>query len=195
MAAKSKNKAVKKKSAGPRRRAAKPTKDEQVEVSGPDIGVPPLLAGNLPPIKDLIYYNDTLAGLQDRARTASGKVSDWKKKMREDGVDVKSVTDFLGLERLDPLELATYLRQLQALASAKGLPVQMQLFEPKHGSVEDQAKAEGWRDAKADRSPNTQRWPEGTPGHVEYSRAWNDGTRDNTVKRVTGGEESEPEDE
>jgi hypothetical protein len=195
MAAKKKvtaRKGAKSKSVGSARkgRAAKPTKAETVEVSGGETGVPPLLAGNMPPIKDLIYHMEQIAGYQAKAKTASMAVTKAKNAAKAAGVDLKSIAEGQGLIGMDPLDMATYFRQLQAIMVEKGMPVQIQLFEPKFGSTEAQAKHEGWNDAKADKPPNTVRWPEGTPGYPEYMRSWNDGTRDNTVKRVTGAEDA-----
>ena len=196
MAAKKKA-AVKKaaKKSGPRRRAANPTKDETVEVTGGETGSAPLLAGNMPPTKDLMYHVGQIKGYQDAAKTASGRVTAAKKAAKEAGVDLTAIALHLGFKRTDALDLATLLRQLSAMMREDGLPVQLSLYEPKFGTLEAQAKHEGWNDAKNDRSPNTTRWPEGAPGHSEYLRSWNDGTRDNTVSRVTGGKEAMEEQE
>lgn len=70
----------------------------------------------------------------------------------------------------------------------RGLPIQLSLYEPKYGSVEDQAKAEGWAAGKAGRSPDTDRWPEGAPGSGDYMRRWNDAQKD-TVEQ---GQKKQP---
>lgn len=173
-------------SAKPGKRKA-PTKEEQVEVKVGGKEIESLLVGNMPKIRDLTYHLDTIGGWMAKAKTAQGKVSDAKKKAKEAGVDVGALMTIMRMRRMDPTELATELRQQAAMMAEVGLPVQMKLFEPAFGSVEEKAAAEGWADGKADRVPNTARWPEGAPGHVEYMRRWNDGTRDNTEKRVTGG--------
>lgn len=172
--AKSKSKKGTKK---PLRKVAKPTKAEKVEVNGASDDEPtllPLLGGNMPPIRDIMYHLDTINGLQARARTAAGKVSDAKKKAKEAGVDLKAIAEGVGMERMDPLDLAAYLRQLQTIVREKGLPVQLTLYEPKYGSIEEQARNEGGLDGANGRTPNMGRWPEGTPGSVDYMRAWND---------------------
>lgn len=108
--AKSKKKIVKKSP----RRAKAPTAEEVVDTStGPQ-----LLLGNMPPVKDLIYHLETIAGWQAKARTAQGKVSDAKKKAKEAGVDVTAITRMMGYERMDVLDLATELRQLSTLMVA-----------------------------------------------------------------------------
>lgn len=174
-------KSAPKKSKGSSRKgaAAKPTKDETVNVM-----VGSLLAGdNQPATRDLEYHYLTILGLMDKARTASAKVGDAKKKARESNVDVSNLMDVMKMTRMDPLELASKMRQQSALMRKLGLPVQTSLFELKYGSVEAQAKAEGWAAGKAGRTPDLARWPEGAPGHADYMRCWNDGTCDN----VTGG--------
>jgi len=152
------------------RRAPKESKSEGVDTStGPQ-----LLLGNMPPVKDLIYHLETIAGWQAKAKTAKGRVTDAKKKAREVGVDLNAIAQAMGFERMDPLELATQLRQLQVLMAERGLPVQMSLYEPKYGTVDEQAAAEGAAAGKAGRTPDGARWPEGAPGFVAYMRAWND---------------------
>lgn len=188
MAAKSKKavaKAKPKKSRGPvssKPRAKKATKDETVEVNGAQ----GLLLGNMPPIKDLKYHLGQIKGYQDAAKTASGRVTAAKKAAKEAGVDLQAISLAMGFKRSDALDLATMLRQLQALMAEEGTPVQISLFEPKFGSVEKQAAHEGWRDGKAGKSPDTVRWPEGTPGHVEYLRRWNDAQKDTIEEGVVG---------
>lgn len=180
--------AAKKKAAGKTpKRKAKPTKDETVEVDNSMS----LLLGNMPPVRDILYHLDTIKGLQDRAKTASGKVSDAKKKAKEAGIDLAAISMTMGFERMDSLELATQLRQLQVLMREKGMPVQLGLYEPKFGSIEAQAKHEGWKDGQAARSPNTERWPDGVPGQPEYLRAWNDGQR----QLVEDGQKARPDED
>ena len=181
MAAKKKAAVKKKAGSSPRRRAAKPTKAEKVDVSSSE--TPPLLAGNMPPIKDLLYHMEQISGYQAKAKTASMAVTKAKNAAKASGIDLKSIAEAHQLNGMDPLDMATYFRQLQAIMTEKGMPVQIALFEPKHGSVEEQGSAEGWRDGKAGRSPDTQRWPEGAPGHTQYMRRWNDAQKDN----LTGG--------
>jgi len=50
------------------------------------------------------------------------------------------------------------------------------------GSIEEQAKTEGWQDGINARNINLARWPEGAPGHIEYSRRWNDAQAENAGK-------------
>ena len=167
------------------RRAPKPGKTEEVDTStGPQ-----LLLGNMPPIRDLIYHLDNIAGWQAKAKTAQGKVTDAKKKAREAGVDLSAIALTMGFERMDPLDMATQLRQLQSLMNERGLPVQMQLYEPKYGSVEEQGAAEGWAAGTSGRSPDTERWKEGAPGHKEYLRRWNDAQR----QTIEGGQKDKAE--
>jgi hypothetical protein len=181
-----KKKVVKKKVGSARKgRAAKPTKEETVEVATGEAA--PLLAGNMPPKKDLLYHLNQIKGYQDAAKTAAGRVTAAKKSAKEAGVDMQAVALALGFKRSDPLDIATMLKQLQVFMREDGTPVQLSLYEPKFGSVEEQAKSEGWRDGKAARTPDTTRWPEGSPGHVEYMRRWNDAQKDN----LEGGSKEE----
>lgn len=173
MAAKKKTAAAKKpRGGGGGRRAKEPTKDEQVEVASKS-----LLTGNMPKIKDLNYHMAQIAGYIDKSRTAAKRVTEAKASAKEAGVDLAAIMEILSMKRADPLDVATHFRQLAALMQEEGMPVQIQLFEPKHGSIEDQAKSEGYQCGYAGKSPDTERWPEGTPGHEEYMRAWNDGQR------------------
>ena len=193
-----KKKAVAKKAAKggvSRRRAAKPTKAETVEVSAPGDGTAPLLAGNMPPIRDLVYHLDQIAGYQAKAKTASMAVTKAKNAAKEAGVDLKALSQTQGLIGLDPLDMATYFRQLQVLMREKGMPVQIQLFEPKFGSVEDQASHEGWNDGLAGKTPNTSRWPEGAPGSVQYMRRWNDSQKELIMQGASGGEDGNDQDQ
>jgi len=189
--AKAKKKSAGKKVGSARKgKAAKPTKADTVQTTGGDGdgGVPPLLAGNMPPIKDLLYHLEQIAGYQAKAKTASMAVTKAKNAAKAAGVDLKSLSETQGLIGMDPLDMATYFRQLQALMKEKGMPIQIQLFEPKFGSVEDQASHEGWADGTNGRTPNTTRWPEGTPGHVQYMRRWNDGQKEIISKGAKGDE-------
>lgn len=188
MAAKKKAAAPPKKKAkaggGSRRRALKPTKSETVEVSGVDPSVPPLLAGNMPPVKDILYHLEQIAGYQAKAKTASMAVTKAKNAAKEAGVDLKALSESQALIGMDPLDMATFFRQLQVVMQEKGMPVQISLFEPKYGSVEEQAGVEGWADGKAAKTPNTTRWREGAPGHVQYMRRWNDAQKDNLTDKA-----------
>jgi hypothetical protein len=160
------------------KKAAKPSKDEEVETVNLS-----LLSGNQPPTKDLMYHVDNIAGWMDKASTAQGKVSDAKKKAKEAGVDVAAIMSFLKFQRMDPLDMAAQLRQLATMAAEAGLPVQISLFEPKYGTIEEQAGAEGYQAGSTGRTPDTKRWPEGAPGHVQYMRRWNDAQ----AEIITGG--------
>lgn len=174
-----------------RRQAAKPTKAETVEVSGPESA--PLLAGNMPPVKDILYHMEQIAGYQAKAKTASMAVTKAKNAAKAAGIDLKAISEAQGLIGMDPLDMATYFRQMQVVMHEKGMPVQIALFEPKFGSVEDQASREGWSDGTAGRTPNTTRWQEGAPGHVQYMRRWNDAQKE-IVMKDAGGDEDQSED-
>lgn len=163
----------------------KQTAAEKTQTPG-DGGIPPLLAGNMPPIKDLLYHLEQIAGYQAKAKTASMAVTKAKNAAKSAGVDLKALSESQGLIGMDPLDMATYFRQLQAIMQEKGMPIQLQLYEPKFGSVEDQASHEGWNDGTNGRTPNTTRWPEGTPGHVQYMRRWNDGQKEIVTKGAGG---------
>jgi hypothetical protein len=170
--------AGKKKPAARGRRAAKPTKEEAVETSH---GAQ-LLLSNLPSDKDATFAYETLLHLMAKARSASGKVGDHKKKMKEMGMNVQAFTETMKLERLDPEDLAAQLMEMRRLAKLRGLPVQIDLYEAKYGTVEEQAYAEGYGDGKNGRNANLKRWGEGTKGYDEYMRGWNAGQKDMVMK-------------
>lgn len=195
MAVKKKAPSTKRKLGSARKgKAAKPTKSETVDVKVGGQPIESLLIGNMPPIKDLLYHAQQIAGYQARAKRAQGLVTDAKNKAKEAGCDLNALSLAMGFEKMDPLELATILRQTAAVMQAKDMPIQMQLLEPKFGTVDEQAGAEGWAAGKAGRTPDTARWPEGSPGHVQYMRRWNDGTKENVTGAATGDEgESEEE--
>lgn len=151
------------------RRAAKETKDEEVEV-----GIQSLLTGNMPKVRDLSYHLQTIAGLIDRARTAAAKVTEAKKKAKESGVDVSAIMEIMSMKRADPLEIATKYRQMAALMQEEGMPVQLSLYEIRYGSPEEQGAKLGWDAGINGRSPPIDLFPEGAPGHKEMMRRWND---------------------
>lgn len=162
--------AKKKKAVKSTKRAAKPTKAERVETSE---GVQ-LLLGNMMEQKDREYYVETFLKLKAKADTANSHVRDFRKKAKEAGVNMKAMTDTLSMERLDPQEVADYLRQQMMFFRDRGMPVQLALYETKFDSIEKQATAMGWTAGINGRSPPIDLFPEGTPGHSEMSRAWND---------------------
>ncbi len=165
------------------KKAAAPTKEETTEQ------VMSLLMGdNMPPTKDINYHYDTILGLMDKASLAQSKVSDAKKKAKDAGVDVQALMNVKKALKADPLDLAHRLRQEAMLLREKGSPIQMQLYEPKFGTVEDQAKSEGWNDGINARNMNISRWPEGSPGYVEYTRSWNDAQAENASKITKAAE-------
>lgn len=155
--------------AGKRKSKKSETEDETVRTSE---GVQ-LLLGNMPPSRDVMYHYEMILGLMEKAATAQSKVTDAKKKAKEAGVDVKALMTAKTLMRLDPLDLSSLLRQQAMLMAELGSPIQISLFEPKYGSIEAQATAMGNAAGMAGKSPETDLWPEGTPGHSEYMRAWN----------------------
>lgn len=181
------------KRAGGRRKKAE-TQEEKVDVKIGGNEIESLLIGNMPKVRDLMYHMDTIAGWMDKARTAQGKVSDAKKKAKEAGVDVAAIMTVMKMRRMDPMELATELRQQAALMAECDLPIQLSLMEPSFGSVEEQAKSEGWADGKRGSTPNTSRWPEGAPGSKEYHRRWNDAQRE-ILTGAVGGEDDETSEE
>lgn len=156
------------------RRPAKESKADKVEKSE---GVQ-LLLSNLPSDRDATVAYETLLRLIAAARTASGRVGDQKKKMREIGFDVSSFLETMKLERMDPLDLAQKLQEQARLGRLRGLPVQIQLFETKYESAEEQAEAEGVALGKAGKGPDTARWPEGGAGHPEHMKGWQRGQQD-----------------
>jgi hypothetical protein len=188
MAARKKVKASTKRKVGSARKGAKarPTKAETVQTTGGEgaAAVESLFGGNMPPVKDLVYHLDQIAGYEAKAKTASMAVKKAKDAAKSAGIDLKSLAETKALNGMDPLDMATYFRQLQVLMREKGMPVQLSLYEPKFGTVEEQASAEGWRDGKAGRTPDTVRWSEGAPGHIQYMRRWNDAQKDNLENGV-----------
>ena len=118
-----------KKTAKPKaaKRAAKPTKVEKVQTSE---GVQ-LLLGNIMAQKDREYYAVTFLALKAKADTANSHVRDFRKKAKEAGVNMQALTDTLAMERLDPLEVADYLKQQMMFFRDRGMPVQLALYEPK----------------------------------------------------------------
>jgi len=171
-----------KKSAAPKkakrsrgRRKAKETKAETVEVSN---GVQLLLGiGNGPQDEELVRDFELLMNLMAKSATAAGRVSEQKSKMKDKGIDVKAVMNTMRLERLAPEDLARELQQQQRLMKARGLPIQVELFEAKYDSPEAQAKVFGFKDGKDGRSQDASRWPEGTPAHQAYVDAWVEGQK------------------
>lgn len=168
MAKSSKKKPAKAKA--PRRRKLKETKAEAVEVSS---GVQ-LLLGNIIGQKDREYYLETFLKLKAKAATANSAVRDFRKKAKEAGVNMSAVDDVLAMEKMDPMDLADLLKQTMLLARDRGLPVQIQLFEPKYGSPDEQATKLFWDAGINGRSPPIDLFPEGAPGYEAGMRAWND---------------------
>ena len=160
-----------KKAVKSRKQAQKPTKDEEVEVR---TGVQ-LLLGNMVGEKDRSYYYDTYLKLLGQKASIGSKIQDFGKKAKEAGVDLAAMKLTIQMEKWDPLDLATHLKQQAAFMRDRGLPVQMSLYEPQYGSIEEQAKKLGWDAGIAGRSPPTDLFPEGTPGNSEMMRGWNDG--------------------
>ena len=156
------------------KRAAKPTKAEKVQ---PSDGVQ-LLLGNIMEQKDREYYTMTFLALKAKADTATAHVRDFRKKAKEAGVNMQALTDTLSMERLDPLEVADYLKQQMMFFRDRGMPVQISLYEPKFESIEKQATQMGWDAGKNGRSPPVDLFPEGAPGHTEMMRAWNDAQKE-----------------
>lgn len=168
-------KAVKKGGGG--RRAKPPTKEETVDISTNMS----LLFGNMPPTRDQMYHLQTIIGLEEKAATAQGRVREAKAKAKDAGIDLVAMGLHKKLKRADILDAVTTLRQLAVYFREEGMPVQISLFETKFGSMEEMGAAEGWRDGKAGKSPNSDRWIEGAPGFKEYMRRWNDANRDNLM--------------
>lgn len=167
MAAKAKKPAKKKAAV---KKAAKPANGTFVKSSE---GVQ-LLLGNMMGEKDRAYYVDTYLKLLAKHQKTGSDLSDFGKKAKEAGVDMPAMKAVLKLEKTDPLDLASTLKQMAAFGKDRGLPIQIQLFEPKYGSIEAQATKLGWDAGMSGRNPPTELYPEGTPGHTEAVRAWND---------------------
>lgn len=165
--------APKKKAAKTSKRAAKATKEETVDVS---TGVQ-LLLGNMIGEKDRSYYYQTYLNLLAKKAHIGSQIQEFGKKAKEAGVDMAALKLVISMEKWESLDLATYLKQLAANMRDRGLPLQMNLYQPQYGTVQEQATAMGWADGKSGRSPATDLWPEKTPGHEEYMRAWNDGQK------------------
>lgn len=168
-----------KKADGARRDArAKPTKDETVEVKQ---GVQLLLA-NLPSDKDALYHYENILQHAAKAKTASANLGSAKKKAKEAGIDVSAIMETMKLERMDPLDLASKLKEQARLMDKRGLPIQMGLYETAYKSVEEQAYDLGFKDGVAGRSMNTKLYKEGGPGYEDYARGWRAGQAKNQAK-------------
>lgn len=194
MAAKKKV-AKKPKGGGARRKPAKLTRADKVDVNNDGVQ---LLLGNMIAEKDREYYCTTYLGLMAKKAHIGSQIQEFGKKCKEAGVDLPAMKLALSMEKWDPLELATYLKQQAAFMRDRGLPVQLALYEPKYGSIEKQAQALGWQAGRAGRSPDTAMFPENTPGHVEYMRSWNDGQAElgkNGILKVEDPEEDAVEEE
>ena len=170
-----------KRAKGAARRSPKETKAESVEVS---TGVQ-LLLGNGPPDKDLLHHYENVLAWEAKKDTVMGHLRAAKKVAKEAGCDLEAMNQVKHDERMEPQDLANRMRQYAQLGRIRGLPVQTQLFEPKYGSIEEQAKAEGFAAGKAGRSADGGRWKEGEPGYEEYLAAWTKGQ----ASHVTGAEE------
>lgn len=133
-----------------------------------------LLLGNMMEQKDRAYYMETWLKLKAKADTATSHLRDFRKKAKEAGVNVQAMTDTLKMERLDPLEVADYLKQQMMFFRDRGMPVQLSLYEPKYDSVEQQAQHMGWDAGINGRSPPIDLFPENTPGYEPMLKAWND---------------------
>lgn len=166
-----KKKAAGEKPSGRKARTKKPTAAETVQVSE---GVQ-LLLGNMLGEKDRGYYVDTYLKLKAKKDKAQNDLTEFGKKAKEAGVDMKAMKDVLNMEKMDPLDLADLLKQMAAFARDRGLPVQFQLFEPKFESVEAQAKKFGYDAGFAGRNPLMEMYPEGTPGHEPMMQGWRSG--------------------
>jgi hypothetical protein len=160
----------------------KAAKQKPANDAGESDGMSLLLGNNMPPNRDVMYHYQTILGLMEKVSAAQSKVSDAKKKAKEAGVDVGALMDTKKMMGLDPLDLAAKLKQQAMLLTELGSPIQFQLFEPKYGSLEEQAGLEGWQDGINARNMNIARWAEGAPGHIEYTRRWNDAQAENASK-------------
>lgn len=154
-----------------RRKAQKPTAEETVQTSE---GVQ-LLLGNMIGEKDRSYYVDTYLKLLAKQQKAAADLKDFSGKAKEAGVDMSAMKAVLKLEKMDPLDLATTLKQMAAFGRDRGLPVQFQLFEPKYGSLEEQAKKLGYDAGYKGNNPLMEMYPEGTPGHEPMMQGWRSG--------------------
>lgn len=160
-------------SRGRRRQSAEDIEQQAVEVvASPELP-------NMPSERDLEHHLQNIKGWKDKAATAQKHLSDARKKAREAGISIKAIMVYLGYERADTLDVATELGQLSILMRRRGHPVQMQLYDLRHGDPAAQAKAEGYADGRAAKTPNAARWPETSPQHAIYMAAWNDGQKDN----------------
>jgi hypothetical protein len=142
---------------------------------------------NLPGERDIVHHLQTIKAFADKAKTASSNLTAAKKRAREAGIDLGAVALTMGFRRLDALAVTTMLSQLSAMMRIDGQPVQISVFDAKYDAPEAQAKVEGFADGKAGRSPNTARWPEGTPAHDSYMAAWKDGTASNVKTKPDRG--------
>lgn len=170
---------------------AKPTKAEEVEVQAKlKLLLPNLAASD----KDALYHYSTILGLMDKAKTASGKVGDAKKKAKEAGIDVAALMAVMTLKRMDPIDLAGYLKEQARMMQALDMPIQLGLYESDFKNVGEQAYSFGFSDGKAARSMNTKLYKEGQPGYEDYARGWRAGQAENQkgIKAPEKAEETPP---
>lgn len=163
-----------------KKRGKKPK--EKPEVASPDSGMSLLMGDNMPPKRDVMYHYETILGLMEKASAAASRVSDAKKKAKEAGVDVPALMATKKMMNMDPLDMAVYLRQTAMALAELGAPIQLSLYEPKYGSIEEQAATEGWNDGINAKDMNVARWPVDAPGGKEYARRWNDAQAENASK-------------
>lgn len=140
--------------------------------------------------RDLEHHFQNIKHFQALAKTASTNLSTAKKRAREAGVSPEEIADAMKMERMDTLELQSRIKQKAALMNKLGLGVQIQMFETKYDSPEQQAKVEGNRDGAAARVPSEQ-FAEGRPGHAEYMKAWTEANAANIKNNPDRGDGKE----
>lgn len=123
----------------PKKKAAKKSKSSKSGTNVARVSIDTskgvqLLLGNMMEEKDRAYYVETYLKLKAKLDTAASHVRDFRKKAKEAGVNMQALTDTLSMERMDPLEVADYLKQQMMFFRDRGMPVQIALFEPKFRS-------------------------------------------------------------
>lgn len=137
------------------------------------------LALPMPKDRDLKHYISAIQVQQARVKKEQQTLSKIYADADDSGVSVPAIKTGLRIMDTEPLQARSDLMQLALVLAELGAPVQFEVYDPKFGSVEAQAKVEGYKDGKGGKDRDYRSYIKGSPARRAYDHGYEEGSIEN----------------
>jgi hypothetical protein len=161
---------AKTKKAAAGKRAAKSAKPKE---DSPQLALP------MPKDRDLKHYISEYQLGKKRVDDAKAALDKITASADEAGVSVDAIKKGLAIQKKNPAQAKSDMMQLAMVLRELGTPLQVEVYEPKYGSPEAEAKVAGFQDGKAGKDRDYRSWVKGSPARRAYDENYEAGQLEN----------------